>query len=345
MRRRGAAYTIHDIATMAGVSSITASRYFNQPQLVSQKLRERIDQVLRDTGYVPSQIARRLASTQGGPVGAVMQNVSSPTFAEMVKGMTQALEERQLQLLLANSAYSQDAEERAVRTFAGWYPSGMILTRADHLASTSTLLMTMHVPIVEAWEITDGSPFHQVGFRQSDVGAMLARHFIEQGARRIRFAQTGLATDGRSERRAMAYVSEMKNARLTPEIVKVPDIDEYAAGISHVRRVSESPRELWPEAIIFANDQMALAAMLQGPSLGLHIPSDCAIAGFGDAPLSSIVLPEVTSVKTHPYEIGKQAAEVLVSEMSEPRALEAEPIVRNIPCQLVVRASSILNRR
>jgi LacI family gluconate utilization system Gnt-I transcriptional repressor len=75
-------HTIHDIAALAGVSSVTASRYFNEPHKVSDKLRARLEAVIRETGYAPSQVARRLASRIGGVVGAVMQNVSSPRSEE-----------------------------------------------------------------------------------------------------------------------------------------------------------------------------------------------------------------------------------------------------------------------
>ncbi|OZI56443.1 LacI family DNA-binding transcriptional regulator [Bordetella genomosp. 4] len=338
-------YTIHDVAALAGVSSVTASRYFNAPHKVSQKLRERIDAVIAQTGYAPNQIARRLASTHGGPVGAIMQNVSSPTFAQMVRGMTDALEAQGLQLLLANTEYSVDTESRAIRAFVGWHPSGLILTRGDHAPAIDSLLQTLQIPIVEAWEILEGRPYHQVGFSQHDVGLMLAEHFLQQGARRIRFAMAHGAhgtQDTRAERRAQGYSQAMQQAGLSSDIVRVAADDDYAAGLAHATRLAQEPAEQRPEAVIFAHDHLALTALLRAPTLGLSIPRDCAIAGFGDVPLASIVEPGLTTVRTQPYKIGEQAAATLVTAMQNAAGEITAPTVHHVPCELVVRNSSRL---
>ncbi len=338
-------YTIHDVAALAGVSSVTASRYFNAPDKVSQKLRERIDAVVADTGYMPSQVARRLASTQGGPVGAVMQNVGSPTFAHMVRGMSDTLEAQGLQLLLANSEYSVDTEARAIRAFVGWHPSGLVLTRGDHAPAIETLLQTLRIPVVEAWEILEDRPYHQVGFAQRDVGKMLAEHFLEQGVRRIRFALAGAAHDTRAERRAQGYAQAMAQAGLAPDIARVEETDDYAAGIAHIARlIQESPAQR-PQAIVFAHDHLAIGALLRAPAMGISIPQDCGVAGFGDVPLAGIVEPGLTTVRTRPYEIGEQAAVALLAAMQAPPQETDRPTVHHVACQLVPRDSSKVSLR
>ncbi|OZI79983.1 LacI family DNA-binding transcriptional regulator [Bordetella genomosp. 2] len=333
-------YTIHDVAALAGVSSVTASRYFNTPHKVSPKLRARIDAVIADTGYMPSQVARRLASTQGGPVGAVMQNVSSPTFAELVRGMSETLDAQGLQLLLANSEYSVDTEARAVRALAGWHPSGLILTRGDHAPAIETLLQSLRIPVVEAWEILDGRPYHQVGFAQRDVGRMLAGHFLQQGARRIRFALSGAQHDTRAARRAQGYAEAMQQAGLDADIARADETDDYAAGIAHIARFAQEPAGRRPEAIVFAHDHLAIGALLRAPAFGVSIPRDCAVAGFGDVPLAGIVEPGLTTVRTRPYEIGRQAARALLAAMQAAPEEAIGPTVHSVPCELVVRDSS-----
>ncbi|WP_144640514.1 LacI family DNA-binding transcriptional regulator [Bordetella genomosp. 13] len=333
-------YTIHDVAALAGVSSVTASRYFNAPHKVSEKLRERIGAVVAETGYMPSQVARRLASTQGGPVGAVMQNVSSPTFAQMVRGMSDTLDQQNLQLLLANSEYSMENEARAIRAFVGWHPSGLVLTRGDHDPAIEVLLRTLRVPIVEAWEILEDRPYHQVGFAQHEVGRMLAEHFLQQGARRIRFALGGASRDTRAGRRAQGYVQAMRHAGLTPDVAYVDDTEDYAAGIAHIARLAqESPADR-PQAIVFAHDHLAIGALLRARAMGLSLPRDCAVAGFGDVPLAGLVEPGLTTVRTRPYEIGRQAAAALLAAMQAPAAAHLPPGVHRVDCELVVRDSS-----
>jgi len=338
-RPRSGTCTVHDVAALAGVSPVTVSRYFNEPQKVSEALRTRLAEVIAATGYVPNQVARMLATNQGGVVGAVMQNVTSPTFADMVRGMMDVAESNALQLLLANSHFSLESETRALRTFAGWHPRAMILTRNDHALETEMLLAKLRIPVVEAWEIMTPRPFHQVGFSQISVGVTLARHFLEQGARRIRFALGGAVEDGRAARRAEGYANAMRNAGLKPDIWRAQAKDDVGAAREAMASLAAAPPAKRPQAVIFGNDTMAMTAILSAHAYGLSVPDTLAVAGFGDAPLGQVVCPALTTVRPDPYAIGSQTMEIVVAALASAPATGA-PQWREIPCELVVRDSS-----
>ncbi|MCT9115473.1 LacI family transcriptional regulator [Cupriavidus gilardii] len=338
-RPRSGTYTVHDVARMAGVSSVTVSRYFNEPQKVSEALRTRLAQVIEQTGYVPNQMARILATNQGGVVGAVMQNVTSPTFADMVRGMMDVAERNDLQLLLANSHFSRDSEARALRTFAGWHPRALILTRGDHSPESDALLARLKVPIVEAWEVHAGRPFHQVGFSQQVVGRMLAEHLVGQGALRIRFVLNGAVEDGRATRRSEGYAQAMHDAGLVPDVWRARASDDVGAAREAMAALAAMPPGRRPRAVIFANDNMAITAILCAHSHGLAIPGDLAVAGFGDAPLAAVTTPSLTTVRPDPYAIGSRAMEIVVTSLHAGTA-SAGPQVQEIACDLVIRESS-----
>lgn len=342
-RPRSGTYTVHDVAALAGVSSVTVSRYFNEPHRVSEALREKLARVIEQTGYVPNQVARILATNQGGVVGAVMQNVTSPTFADMVRGMMDVAERNGLQLLLANSNFSRESEARALRTFAGWRPRALIVTRSDHAPEADALLSTLKIPIVEAWEVHAGRPFHQVGFSQLLVGRMLAAHFIAQGATRIRFVLNGLTEDGRAIRRSEGYAKAMRDAGLATDIWRASATDDVEAGREAMAAIAALPPEERPRAVIFANDNMAITAILRAPAHGLSIPGDLAIAGFGDTPLGAVTAPSLTTVRPDSYAIGSRALEIVVASLRD-GATQTVPQVQELDCMLVVRDSSRVAR-
>lgn len=326
---------------MAGVSSITVSRYFNAPEKVSPIVRDRLRQIILETGYVPSQMAGRLASAESRVVGAVMQNTGSLTFAALVKGMGDGFEGANLQLLLANTEYSDAREERAIRSFVGWYPSALILTRDDHTPDAEALLLAARCPIVETWGVVEGRPFHQVGFPHSDIGVVLARHFLEQGAHRIRFALRRAPQDFRAQQRAHGYTRAMSEAGLRPDVAASSCDDEYDAGAQIVDRLASDPADQRPQAIIFSSDNMAVGAILHASQRGLQFPRDVAIAGFGDAPIASRMQPSLTTMRPRPYEIGHKAAQVVMQLKNEKEAV-AHPAMHIVPCDLIVRESSQL---
>ena len=338
-RRKLGMHTIHDVASMAGVSSITVSRYFNAPEKVSPAVRERLQQIILETGYVPSQMAGRLASAESRIVGAVMQNTGSLTFAALVRGMGDGFEGANLQLLLANTEYSDAREERAIRSFVGWHPSALILTRDDHTHEGEALLRAARCPVVETWGVVEGRPFHQVGFPHADIGVVLARHFLEQGARRIRFALRRAPQDFRAQQRAQGYAKAMREAGLRPDVQVSPCDDEYVAGAQVLDQLAAEPVDSRPQAVIFSSDNMAVGAILHAPRKGMQLPRDVAIAGFGDAAIAARLHPSLTTIRPRPYEIGLKAAQVVMQLKKDKEAAE-HPDVHLVPCELIVRESS-----
>lgn len=339
-RRKLGGHTIHDVAALAGVSSITVSRYFNQPDKVSPSLRERIAQAVQQTGYVPSQVAGRLASGRSRVVGAVMQNFSSATFADTVQGMTDVLDDAGLQLLLANTNYERAREERAIRSLVGWHPSALILTRPDHSPAAEAMLRGLQIPIVETWDLGDARPFHQVGFSHESVGAELALHFIAQGARRIRFAQASAPEDFRARQRARGFGRAMREHGLVPDVVVSASREPFQAGADSMAAFAAEPVATRPQAIVFATDDMAAGAVLHAARLGLQLPRDCAVAGYGDAPLAAHLQPALTSMRPDRHAIGRIAAQLLVDLFAAgPDAQGAAPQRIVVPCTMVLRES------
>lgn len=342
-RRKAGSYTIHDVAALAGVSSITVSRYFNSPEKVSVALRERLREIIDRIGYVPSQVAGGLASGHGRVVCAVMQNIASATFADLVKGMTDELQASGLQLLLANAQYSQELEEQAIRTFVGWHPTALILTRHDHTPAAEAMLRALNIPVIEAWGLVPGRPFHQVGFPHIETGAILARHFLEQGATRIRFVMSQTTEDFRARQRAQGYAQAMTGAGLEADVQIIPEDDEFEAGAIGIEGLSRLPVHSKPQALIFANDNMAAGAILHAPSCNLVLPRDCAIAGFGDASISARLRPALTTLRPARYQIGQHAARTVLQQLMLGTGGESTIVEDLLPCDLIIRESSQLH--
>lgn len=341
-RRKAATHTIHDVAALAGVSSITVSRYFNSPEKVSAAVRERLREIVERIGYVPSQVAGGLASGRGRVVCAVMQNIASATFADLVKGMTDELQASGLQLLLANAQYSQTLEENAIRTFVGWHPRALILTRDDHTPAAEAMLGALDIPVVEAWGFVEDRPFHQVGFPHAETGAELARHFLQQGATRVRFVLPQVSEDFRASQRAQGYADAMQAAGLTADVQRADVDDDFEAGARTIAALAALPRQDRPQAIIYANDNMAAGAILHADDCGLQLPRDCALAGFGDAPISVRLKPALTTLRPARYQIGQMAARTVLRMLSQADA-EPAPCRERLPCELIVRESSRLS--
>src|SRR5215207_6895702 len=133
-RRGSGAVTLHDVAKLAGVAPITASRALNTPERVSEGVRQRVHDAIARTGYVPNSLAGGLASSRSRLVAAVVPTISGPVFLQTVQSLTDALAERGYQLMLGQSGYSSDREDALLGAIIGRRPDGIVLTGIMHSA-------------------------------------------------------------------------------------------------------------------------------------------------------------------------------------------------------------------
>ena len=339
-KRRGAGrVTLTDVARDVGVSSLTISRFFNHPEQVSEELRERIGEAVSRLGYVPNLVAGSLASARGRIVGMVIPNISGPIFAATIQGFSDTLARHGYQLLLASSYFSEEPEESAVRAFLGWSPAALVVTSHFHSDGTEKMLAEADVPVVEIWDYQPERTPIQVGFLHHEVGVIAAEYLLGKGYRRIAFVQNSAAGDLSALDRRDGYAATVQAAGLEPWVF-VPQIGSapFEAGKQALDALMKrNPR---PDAIIFANDNLAAGGLLAAQRAGLRMPEDCAVMGFGDYAFAEMLLPSLTTIKPPALEIGEIAAlRVLQSLGALDENLPSERL-NLLTCRLIERESA-----
>ena len=337
-KRRGAGrVTLNAVARAAGVSAITVSRYFNQPEQVSPERRERIAAVVAELGYVPNLVAGGLASARGKIVGMIIPNISGPIFANTIQGFSDTLSRHGYQLLLASSYFDIEQEENAVRAFLGWSPAALVLTSHFHSAGTEKMLAEADIPVIETWDYQPDREPMQIGFSHFEVGVTAARHLLEKGYQRIAFVQNSAPGDFSALERRDGYAATLRGAGREPWAF-APDADRtpFEAGKQAMEALmNASPR---PDAIIFANDNLAAGGLLAGQRAGIRIPEDCAVLGFGDYPFAEMLLPSLSTIKPPALEIGVLAATRVLESLG---VLPSDEVQRLnlLQCQVIERES------
>lgn len=338
-KRRGAGrVTITDVARQVGVSAITVSRFFNQPDQVSPELRERIDAAVSSLGYVPNLMAGGLASARSRVVAMVIPNISGPIFANTIQGFSDTLSEHGFQLLLASSYFSAEQEESAVRAFLGWSPAALVLTSRFHSAATETMIRQADIPIIETWDHQPERTPIQIGFSHFEVGVTAARYLQDKGYRRIAFVQNSMAGDFSALERRDGYIATLETAGLKPWVfVPQTGLTPFEAGKQAMDALMSGPER--PDAVFFANDNLAAGGLLASQRAGLRIPQDCAIMGFGDYAFAQMLLPSLTTIKPPALEIGVLAAQRVLQSLG---VLPVEGEIQRLnllDCSLVERES------
>lgn len=339
-KRRGAGrVTLNTVAREAGVSAITVSRYFNQPEQVSPERRERIAAVVAQLGYVPNLVAGGLASARGRIVAMVIPNISGPIFANTIQGFSDTLSRHGYQLLLASSYFSAEQEESAVRAFLGWSPAALVLTSRFHSVGTEKMIAEADIPVVETWDYVPEREPLQIGFSHYEVGVSAARYLHAKGYRRIAFVQNSAAGDFSALERRDGFAATLIELGLQPWVF-APDADlaPFDAGKQAMQALMNHATP--PDAIFFANDNLAAGGLLAGQRAGLKIPQGCAVLGFGDYPFAEMLLPSLSTIKPPALEIGVLAAKRVLESLGV-LPVEDEVVRLNLlGCRLIEREST-----
>ncbi|GAB3460078.1 LacI family DNA-binding transcriptional regulator [Azotobacter salinestris] len=338
-RRTAGRTTLNDVAREVGVSALTVSRFFNHPELVSEELRQRIGEAVSALGYVPNLVAGSLASARSRIVGMVIPNISGPIFANTIQGFSDTLSRHGYQLLLASSYFSPEQEENAVRAFLGWSPAALVVTSHFHSEGTERLLAGTDIPVVEIWDYQPERAPIQVGFQHYDVGEMAARHLLGKGYRRIAFVLNSAAGDFSALDRRDGYAAILEAAGLQPWNF-VPSIGNapFEAGKEAMETLMQGTPK--PDAIIFANDNLAAGGLLAAQRMDLNIPGDCAVMGFGDYAFAHMLLPSLSTIRPPSLEIGEMAALRVLESLGAIAVTLPVQRLNRLECQLVEREST-----
>ncbi len=316
-RRGSGAVTLHDVAKLAGVAPITASRALNTPEQVSAEVRRKVTDAVARTGYVPNRLAGGLASTRSRLVAAVVPTISGPVFLETVQSLTEELAERGYQLMLGQAGYAGSREDALLEAIIGRRPDGIILTGIMHSAEGRKRLLAAGIPVVETWDLTPTPIDMLVGFSHVDVGRAVAQFLHAKGRRR--FAVVG-GDDERAKRRHDAFQAAARALRLrAPRVVVVPAPTTLKSG----RGALAELMGVWADidAVFCSSDLLALGVMTEAHARGIGVPKQLAIVGFGDLDFAADLHPALTTVRIDGTAIGRQAARFIV-DRAEGRGVE-----------------------
>jgi LacI family transcriptional regulator len=163
---------------------------------------------------------------------------------------------------------------------------------------------------------------------------MATRYLFERGHRRIAHLQGDIRYDTALARRA-GYEQALRDAGLPvdPELIRIAnwDMPMSAAAVESLLALEDPPT-----AIFAGSDEMALGAIDRLRAKGIHVPEEIAVVGFDGIALAQELTPPLTTIKVPFQEIGRRAAELLLSGAQPDE--HAAPIV--LPVELIEAQSA-----
>lgn len=327
--------TLADVAAVAGVSPITASRVVAGRTSVNAELAERVRMAVEKLGYRPDLSARALASAKSSHVVVLIPLLSNTLFTDLLEAIQETLWQAGYQVFFGVTRYQPEREAALLENYLSHRPAGIILTGLDRNKGQRRLVENSRTPCVHVMELARDPALHCVGFSQREAARAVAAHFLARGRRRIAFV--GAQLDPRTLERAEAFRAALGEAGCYDPALELldPRPSSVALGAEAFRRLASDHPGL--DAVFFCNDDLAHGGLLEALRMGISVPGQVSVVGFNDLPGNAHMVPALSSLRTPRRQIGQTAAEMLVSLMRGESV--AQPSI-DLGFELVVRESS-----
>ncbi|HVC29822.1 MAG TPA: LacI family DNA-binding transcriptional regulator [Steroidobacteraceae bacterium] len=330
--------TIQMVADRAQVSPKTVSRVINNEPGVRDETRARILDAIRQLDYQPNLNARGLAGARSFLIG-LFYDKPGDYLNEFQTGAVQRCRESDLHLMVQPLDIASKEMARDVGMLVRQLRlEGAILLPplSDHpvvrAALAEAAVPTVHIaPVREPVDSPSVDTDDRAAARQMTV------QLLEHGHRRIGF-MLGPPGHRATEQRYLGFADAMHARALSidPELVQTGNF-EFPDGLECARRILGARSR--PTAIFASNDDMAAAAACLARQMGIELPGELSIAGFDDAPVASMIWPQLATVRQPVREIARIAADLIIQHRPHRRGWP-QPIPRpRLDLELIMRGS------
>ena len=335
--------TIKDIANELSVSISTVSKALNDSSEISAETSERIKAFAAFHNYKPNSLALKLRSQKTLTIGVVFPAIVHYFFSTVLRGIDEYANERGYNVMICISDTSYEKEILSINTLIEGSVDGILLSLATNTQkrgdfSHITKLLDEKIPVVLFDSVVDTIECDKVTI-DDELGALKATEYlIETGCKKIALiTNPDFVTIGYL--RTKGYIKALNKHNIAVDERLIIEIDEEKDMKSQIEVLFEN-EDNYPDGVLAINGEVyASTAMQVAKNKGLQVPKDVSVITFTDGLISKHTSPPLTALVQHGYEMGKQAAELLIDRI-ESKEEELQFQNKVISTKLKIREST-----
>jgi len=326
--------TIRDVASRAGVSVATISRYLNDTAPLALETAQRVKQAMEELNFSPHPAARNLATKRTNTIGLLLLDIGGNYYTPLLRGIEAASSDSGYDLLI-HSTHTRSSESRLRRTLNEHNTDGLLVF-VDALDTPElTRLNTIGFPVVLMHQSAPPSLEIPVVTIENQTGAFqIVDHLITaHNRKRIAFLR-GPENNEDSSARELGYRQALKKHGLASDPALITRGGFETEGAYRAAK-DLLARNVQFDAIFTGDDDSAIGVLDALKLAGLRVPEDVSIAGFDDSIFARMVTPPLTTVRAPIEQVGREAVKLLIRLI---RGEATDPLTV-IPTELIVRRS------
>ncbi|MCH9276058.1 LacI family transcriptional regulator [Bifidobacterium amazonense] len=332
--------SITNVAALANVSTATVSRVLSGKRAKDDDIARRVRAAAEELNYSVNYAASALRSDVTNTIGLIIPSATDPLSAQLLDELEPLTDVDSQQLLLGIGATQEKQEER-IESLVARNVDGLIIVTAPG-AELAATLERQQIPIVQVGGRQRSFRTSMVSIDDNAAMEMSVRHLAESGVRSVAYLANRDMSFESAELFAMFHTQVRSYSLHTDRAWNQFGEKTVQRGFHCAMRLfgdalDRSGRDdlyrLRPEALICCDDTVAFGAMVALDALGLAVPGDVRIIGYGDSPLALTTMPQLTSVRPPVRQTVAEALRLIAAGPASPAHI-------TLPPQLVARGST-----
>jgi LacI family transcriptional regulator, repressor for deo operon, udp, cdd, tsx, nupC, and nupG len=330
---------IQDVAQRAGVSWKTVSNVLHGRSNVRPETRARVQAAIAELNYRPSLASRQLRMGRTHLLALAVPAISEPYFGELAHAMIEGAALSGYTVLIdeTHGAAEQEgvvAEGFQVRLIDGIIFSPLSMTGPQIAARRDRTPMVL----IGEHATSEDAGLDLVTIDNVASAEEATRHLLQAGRRRIAFlGYQAWRPRGTGQLRLKGYEQALRSARLPVDRGLVLEADAFSREQGEARVTELLPRIREVDALVCANDLLAVGAIRALRRAGVSVPDEVAVLGWDGTPEGAFTQPSLTTVAPDKQALARTAIDALL------RRIEGDsspPATHVVPHCLVVREST-----
>lgn len=331
--------TIHDIARILNINSSTVSRALNDSPRVTEKTKNRIIAKANELGYQRNDLASNLRKNKTNTLGVIVPRISRHFFSSAIAGIEETSYNLGYNVIICQSLEQLEREQDNINTLLANRVGGVLVSISMETENYEHFegLRKRRIPFVFFDRHLDIPNSSSVLIDDFQAGFDATEHLIMKGCKRIaHFSGPNHLEIYRNRFKGYKAALLKHHLEFNDNLIFSSRLMEQD-GIDNANKIMALPFKV--DGIFSANDVAAISAMQQLKKNGISVPDDIAVVGFSNEAISAVIEPSLTTINQSGFEIGKRAAELLISQITNgPENVINEKIV--IQASLIERDSS-----
>src|SRR6056297_494835 len=332
--------TIKDIAQKLNISPSTVSRALKDHPDINFRTKEAVKEIAKKYNYVPNRIAQGLLLDKSNIIGVIIPEIVHHFFSSVISGIENVAHENGFNVMLCQSQESYEIEVKNVDTLLSSHIDGMLISVTKETTDYRHLqnIQEMGIPMAFFDRIIEEVETDRIIVDDFGGGYNATKHLIDQGCKKIAHFHGPLhLLIGHNRYNGFIRAMNENNIPLHNDFIVF--CDQYEKAQAEAKKLLESKNP--PDAFFCVNDATAIGVLKTVKKIGFNIPGEVAVAGFTNSYISLISDPEVTTVDQKGYELGQEAAKLIIKRILNSEDLPEKPITKILDTELLIRESSL----